>query len=238
MFLISLFVLNFNFVCAEEYYADLVIDVDNSGYVTIDGVTNHPDLLVDNTETYTWKKQSYWLLNITKNENFSDFIYNLNLPRGSSINYIKTSGSIRIEENFGNLLIKGFGQNESLSIIVQYQIKNTSFNVLMLTLIFLVIVLSLYIIVSKLKPKKKDLLDTNKKTDEKIDYNFKGLSGRQIKIMKLLIDSEKPLTQRDIQKELDMPKAAVSRNVHSLELKGLIEIEKIGMSNLIRIKKP
>jgi uncharacterized membrane protein len=35
-----------------------------------------------------------------------------------------------------------------------------------------------------------------------------------------------------------MPKAAVSRNVHSLEIKGLIEIEKVGMSNLVRLKKP
>ncbi|GAG42324.1 unnamed protein product, partial [marine sediment metagenome] len=45
-------------------------------------------------------------------------------------------------------------------------------------------------------------------------------------------------TQVEIEKELDIPKAAVSRNVHSLEIKGLIEIEKIGMSNLIRLKKP
>ena len=55
--------------------------------------------------------------------------------------------------------------------------------------------------------------------------------------MKLLNESTKPLTQTDIEKELNMPKAAVSRNIHSLEYKGLIEIEKIGMSNFIRVKK-
>ena len=56
--------------------------------------------------------------------------------------------------------------------------------------------------------------------------------------MKLLVDKKIPLTQTDIQKELNIPKAAVSRNIRGLELKGLIEKEQIGMSNLIRLKKP
>lgn len=111
---------------AEEYYADLTIDVDTSGVVTIDGISNHPDLLIENTERYTSKKQSYWLLNITKNETFSDFLYAVTLPDGSSINYLKSSGSIRIEEEEGNLIVKGFGQNTSFSVIVQYQIEKTS----------------------------------------------------------------------------------------------------------------
>jgi uncharacterized membrane protein len=34
-----------------------------------------------------------------------------------------------------------------------------------------------------------------------------------------------------------MPKASVSRNIRRLELKGLIEKEQIGMSNIIRLKK-
>ena len=55
--------------------------------------------------------------------------------------------------------------------------------------------------------------------------------------MRLLIEKKRPLTQTVIQKELNIPKAAVSRNISSLELKGLVEKEKIGMSNLIRLKK-
>ena len=73
---------------------------------------------------------------------------------------------------------------------------------------------------------------------EDVGYNFRGLTDRQKQIMELLIETKRPLTQVEIEKELDIPKAAVSRNVHSLEIKGLIEIEKIGMSNLIRLKKP
>ena len=79
----------------------------------------------------------------------------------------------------------------------------------------------------------------NKRKKENIlqKYNFKGLTERQKQIMQLLIDADRPLTQVEIERELKIPKAAVSRNVHSLELKNLIEIEKSGMSNLIRLKK-
>ena len=42
-------------ISAQDYYADITIEVDSSGFVTIDGVTNHPDLLIENTEIYTSK---------------------------------------------------------------------------------------------------------------------------------------------------------------------------------------
>ncbi len=45
---------------AETYYADITIDVDQYGFITIDGVTNQPNLLEKNTENYTSKKQSFW----------------------------------------------------------------------------------------------------------------------------------------------------------------------------------
>ena len=52
-----LLILNIPSVCADDYYADITIDIDDSGFVTIDGITNHPDLLVGDTEIYTSKKQ-------------------------------------------------------------------------------------------------------------------------------------------------------------------------------------
>jgi uncharacterized membrane protein len=68
--------------------------------------------------------------------------------------------------------------------------------------------------------------------------DMKGLNDRQKQIMKLLYERNTPLTQTDIQKELQIPKASISRNVRGLERKGLIEKEQIGISNLIRLKKP
>ena len=240
---IFLFTLLFLIIClpstsAEDYYADLIIDVDSSGFVTIEGVTNYPDLLVKNTDIYTSKKQSFWLINITKDENFTDFVYVLNLPVDSSINYIKSSGSIRIEENQGKLIVRGFGENEPISIVVQYQIeKSTENEFFKFDLVFFILIVVIIILIAILF---RIFIKERKKTEEIIEngYNFKGLNQRQKQIMKLLLDRKRPLTQTDIQRELNIPKAAVSRNIRGLELKGLIEKEQIGMSNLISIKKP
>jgi uncharacterized membrane protein len=231
-------ILYFSSAQADAYYADISIDVDSSGFVTIDGLTNHPDLLVKNSEIYTSKKQGYWLLNITKKEIFSDFIYILSLPEKSSINYIKSSGFISIEEDEGNLLVKGFGENESLSILVQYQTEKSlqksflEYDLVFIILLSLIIILIiiLFIFIYKEKNKAKD--------SESNISDIKGINTRQKEIMNLLVDKKVPLTQTEIQKELNIPKAAVSRNIRGLELKGLIEKEQIGMSNLIRIKKP
>jgi len=230
-------------VYANEYYADINISVDESGFVTIKGTTNHPDLIVENTEVYTSKKQSLWEFNITKKEVFSDFIYSLKLPRGSSLYGLTSPSRFQIQADEDNLIINGYGHNESFSLIVQYKINKVSddasslnINVLFI-FVFLIIVVFIYLVYTILQDRRKKIADSDKKIDGNDDYDFRGLSSRQKKIMKLLIDSNRPLTQADIQKELDIPKAAVSRNIHSLEIKGLIEIEKIGMSNLIRLKK-
>jgi len=228
---------------AEEYYADIDITVDKSGFVTIDGTTNHPDLLTENTGIYTSKEKNFWLLNITKYDFFSDFTFTLTLPKGASINYIKSSGHIRIEEDQGNLIIKGYGENTNLSIIVQYQLEKTSeilgVNTVDINLILIVIILilvGLFLIVYFKEIDKKSI-DKNKTTNSLDENSLKGLNKRQKDIMNLLLKSKIPMTQNDIQKELGIPKASVSRNIRRLELKGLIEKEKIGMSNLIRIKK-
>jgi len=228
-------------VHAEDYYADISINVDDSGFIDIEGITNYPDLLVKDSEIYTSKKQSYWLLNITKEQVFSDYIFTLTLPKESSINYIKSIGTIRIEEELGNLIVKGFGQNETLSIIVQYQIKkNLGFlgemDFFTTFLIFAIAVLFAIIIFTLIFRRKKSR--TRRKTTLKIEENnLKGLTERQKKIMELLITVNRAMTQKEIQDELEIPKAAVSRNLLALEIKDLIEKEKIGMSNLIKIKK-
>jgi len=227
---------------AEDFYADVEIIVDNTGFITIDGITNHPDLIINNTELYTSKKQSYWLLNITIEDIFSEFIYSVTLPIDSSINYIKTSGSMRIQEEQGKLIINGFGQNKTFSIIVQYQVKKTAdietTDNLFLLIPIIIIGLAVILVVFYYFSKRKDTTKISEKIEEPDYDELRGLSDRQKKIMELLIQKNRPLSQTAIQKELDIPKSAVSRNISSLELKGLVEKENIGMSNLIRLKKP
>jgi uncharacterized membrane protein len=226
---------------AVDYYADLTITVDFSGFVSIGGLTNYPNLTIQNTEKYTSKQQSVWTLNITKQEMFSEFVYDLTLPKGSSINYIKSSGSIRIEESLGNLIVRGFGENESLSIIIQYQTeKKENFlileNIVYLLLLLAIVIVSIFILILFLKGKKIKGLQPTADAKKPLG-DIKGLNHRQKQIMKLLHERNIPLTQTDIQKELQIPKASISRNVRGLERKGLIEKEQIGISNLIRLKK-
>ena len=61
------------------------------------------------------------MLNITKKEKFSDFVYSVNLPNSASINYIKSSGFFKIENNWGKLTINGFGEKKPFSVVIQYQ---------------------------------------------------------------------------------------------------------------------
>jgi len=232
-------------VCAGDYYADINIDVDDSGFMTIDGITNYPELLIEDTELYTSKNQSYWLLNITRNEVFSDFVFTLTLPKNSEINYVKSSGSVIISEELGSLVVKGFGENESLSLLVQYKTEKTIeregifgfdfFTILLL--VFIIVLIILFFIVLFFMDKQKKPTSVEKIEDDQ-EINLRGLNDRQKNIVKLLIESKRALTQTEIQHELDIPKASVSRNIRGLELKGLIEKEQIGMSNLIRLKNP
>lgn len=228
---------------AQSYYADLVITVDPSGYVSIAGQTNYPALIVQNTEQYTSKTQRLWILNISKPQVFSEFLYTLILPEGSSINYIKSSGVLRIEESLGRLIIKGVGENEVLTILVQYQIDKQEQSLLQQTLVYLslfsgIIIVTLLLMAQLFKQKKNKQVVEATGEIKKPYEEIKGLNHRQQQIMQLLHQSNTALTQTDIQKELQIPKASVSRNILGLERKGLIEKEQIGMSNLIRLKKP
>jgi len=227
---------------ALEYYADLTITVDSYGFVNIEGLTNYPNLTIENTENYTSKDQSYWLLNITKPDIFSEFVYEVRLPKGSSISYIRASGTLRIEEQSGSLILRGFGENESFTLLIQYQTEKqgSSFleeNIVYLLLLSAIVFVSILTLFLFFKEKKRTETLAPLVTKEPLS-NLQGLNHRQKQILQLLQKRNIPLTQTDIQKELQIPKASVSRNILGLEHKGLIEKEQIGMSNLIRLKKP
>ena len=167
------------------------------------------------------------------------------MPKNSEITYVKSSGSVIIGEELGNLVVKGIGENKSFSLLVQYktqkiieqeEILGFDFTTILI-LICIVILIVLFFVVLILVENQKGSASMQI-TDEGKEINLKGLNDRQKQIIKLLMERKRPLTQTDIQRELNIPKAAVSRNIRGLELKGLIEKEQIGMSNLIRLKKP
>ena len=225
---------------ALELYADIAIDVTDAGFVTIEGSTNHPDLLVLDTQNFTSKTQSYWTFTLTKDEVFSEFVFTVLLPPDASLHSVNASGTIWIGEESGRLAVHGFGQNESLSLTIRYQLTSsetilTPTVLEYLNIVFIVIILVLLALLAL-------VFFTSRRTpsvpDTTADEMLKGLTERQQQILQLLLEKDGPLTQTAIEKALHIPKAAVSRNIHRLERKGLVEIEKVGMSHRIRAKKP
>lgn len=243
LLLLSVFILFLSVPCrAVGYYADLTIRVDDAGFVTIEGISNYPNLITQDTEQYTSKQQGFWLLNITKQEIFSEYVFDLILPPGSSVNYIKSSGSIRIEEDLGNLILKGFGENESFSLLVQFQIEKQHDQFLQQNLLYFffipsIIIVSILLLYLLRREKNKKSSPAQKVTNPDPLLDLRGLNHRQKQIIQILQEKNVPLTQTDIQKELQIPKASVSRNIRGLERKGLIDKEQLGMSNLIRLKE-
>lgn len=240
---VFLFILVFNLVSSEDYYADLEIKIDNIGFTTIEGITNYPNLLVRESEEFVSKENGFWLLNITTKETFSEYVYKVILPKKSSINYIKSKGKFRIEGNGDELEIIGVADNEPFEIIIQYQVEKVNeidwklFSFL-LVLLILIVYLELKFrqnIWKKIKLEKKKLRNSEKQ--KLINYDLNKLTDRQKKIMKFLIEKNKPVTQSKIGMELNIPKASVSRNIVSLELKGFVEKENVGVSTIIRLKK-
>ena len=123
---------------------------------------------------------------------------------------------------------------------MQYQINPKQTNlliilgVIVLLIIFLLLLIFFILNYKKVRSFKKDKEDVK---ENFLDHDTRGLTSRQKKIFNLLVENKKPMTQAQIQTELKIPKASVSRNIKSLELKGLIEKEDAGISNLIRVKK-
>ncbi len=221
------FLLAMPIALAQPYYADIEIDVDNSGFTTITGSTNHPGLIAEDTPEYTSKTDSNWLLNITKTGEFSNYVYRLTLPSSSSINYVKSSGQFRIEQTGSKMAVKGFGQEKPFYIIVQYSLNKTKN-----TQIALYIILAAIAIITLIALRKK----LPNPIKEKETYKLKGLTARQKQIAELLIKAQKPMTQSEIKDTLKLPKASISRNIKSMELKGTIEVEKAGMTRIIKMK--
>ncbi|MDD2679088.1 MAG: MarR family transcriptional regulator [Candidatus Nanoarchaeia archaeon] len=205
---------------SQNYYADIVINAEGSE-LSITGITNHPEL-ISNYSKFLAYNNGYYLLNISLSDNFSNYVYEIILPKDVTINYIKTPKFISMA--YGqNLIIKGLGSNEEFKAVIQYKLAPQ--NNLTHYLIALMVIVAGVIFYFKFFKKKK-----------KTGINYSALTDRQAKIMKMIMNKGE-VEQKYLENFLGMPKAAVSRNVNSLIRKGLIKKEKKGVSNLLILAK-
>ena len=114
-------------ISAQELYADITIDITESGFVTIEGDTNHPSLLAVDDQSLTSKISDNWYFEISKDEVFSEIIYKVILPPGAEIFNIDSSGTVWIGDESNRLIVYGLGQNETLSLEINYQLSKTTF---------------------------------------------------------------------------------------------------------------
>lgn len=223
----------------SQYYGNFEIYVENTGEVSINGITNLASMSnVVSSDEFTSKRGSVWTLNITTDEVFDNFIYELNLPKYADVNYIKTTPTFRIADENGRIQIIGTGDNKPLTLVVQYTINNTS-GILIeygLILVFLLIFFGLIFVMRFFGFKLKREKNNNKeimKNDEEYDYTI--LPQRQKDIIDIL-KSEKKLTQKDLEEKMDIPKSSVSRNLKTLEIKGIIKKEQVGKIKYVSLR--
>ncbi|MGM5481188.1 MAG: helix-turn-helix transcriptional regulator [Nanobdellota archaeon] len=232
-------------ISAQDHYGDLEIDVTESGLVTISGLTNAEGLLVNETSEYTSKDGKYWLLNITSDKRFSNLVFTISLPKGSSINYLKVPGFNGVSHTDRSLEISGAASNTPFEILVQYEVNRSMENgssgvslpvilgVALLVLLFVLVILFRKRLFQKQKSGTAESAAENKEKS----YDLERLSERQRIIMELLERNDGSMTQAQLEKQTDMVKSSLSRNIDSLVRKEIIGKERSGMSNIIFIKE-
>ncbi len=232
----------------SQNYADVEIFVESDGSVTIEGTTNYePFNNIVDSQQFTSKKGEYWILNITTNEIFDSFIYELNLPEGSQINYIKTTPNMRIDQDGTRIKLIGTGENKHFTIIVQYKINSNStfftqnkIITFLIIIVFVIMVGSSYLFYRVLQRTKQiPIKDINGSKDEQIKstYDINNFPERQQEIIKL-VEKNKKMTQKQLEQSMNIPKSSVSRNVQTLVIKGILRKESAGQSNYITLNKP
>ncbi|MEM3373876.1 MAG: winged helix-turn-helix transcriptional regulator [Candidatus Woesearchaeota archaeon] len=239
---------------ANPYYLDLEVTINKDGTTILNGKTdnNYIKELINEkiTQNLTMKNKEYWLFNLTSKETYSNYIIEINYPKNSEINYIKSKGNFRLS----NEKIIFLGKNNSIEILIQYKIINKNSLYLKTTSILIIILILITLISFFYYKKTKINIIKNEAENRKEEYKypyervytylntgkskeykklFYTLTDTQKKIYEILKKEKKGITQKEIQKKLNLPKSSLSRNIESLRLKGIIIKEKKGMSNII-----
>ncbi|MGV8168944.1 MAG: helix-turn-helix transcriptional regulator [Candidatus Nanoarchaeia archaeon] len=245
---------------AQTYYADLEIEVQNDGSVVVEGITNNRAFSSGTHQELTSKEGIYWILNISPEEKYSDYIVSIRLPEGTEFNYLKASGRSRISYD-GGIRIIAAGSGE-MSVVVQYQIKDiheSQFWFWFSLTVIALIILGIFawkkffrrhymkykerkeerkgktILSSKKEKTKKE--QKPQKNNEKLELLKRTLSENQVIIVNLLLEANGELTQKQVQHRSGLAKATLSRNIDLLAKKNIILKQSRGMTNMIILNK-
>jgi hypothetical protein len=234
----------------EGQYADVIFDVQTDGSVIVSGTTNSAFLekYISQKTIFdaTSKQGKIWTLNISEFERYDDIIYEVRLPQNAMVFYVDSSVRARIFARDGRPVITGLGENDYLRIVVQYEIFVPAVEELSAGRFFMwllgVTVFGLLIFFGGMYFLRKTLRKVPYAQSEHFlagapHIDTRGLSDRQEVILKYIIEKGSA-TQTELSDALGLPKAAVSRNVHTLETRKIVKIISRGMSNVIVLEEP
>ncbi|MBD3388365.1 MAG: MarR family transcriptional regulator [Candidatus Altiarchaeales archaeon] len=223
---VLLFILLVGFASAEAYYADVSFDVSGSGAATISGTSNHP-LLADGVyDQYTFKRGGYWLLNISLDGDFTEYVYSVKLPEGAEVNYAMSPRGFRISSEDGRVKVSGVGEDEPFNVLVQYTIGRESSpdNSTLYAAVIALLAAASAVMYLWWRPSKAGA-----------GFDDRMLTDRQRMIVEFLRERNAPVNQAEICEQLNLPKSSVSRNIDTLEGMGVVEKRRVGMSAMVKL---
>lgn len=211
---------------AQKYYADIQIDVGSDGRVDISGSTNHPFISsISKSDDFTSKNKKYWVVNVSVEDDFSQYIAEVRLPPKASLNFLKASNVLSIKEDNGRIIVTITGKEEPLLFLAQYSFNEKEFSNdwLYYALIIILGLSAMYYFLRKWKKPQ-------------IKLRLESLTDRQKLIVEAIQKNKGSITQAELEKTLKIPKASLSRNIESLVRKNILVKESKGMTNLLMMK--
>jgi len=239
IFFVALMLLSYNIY--PNYLANIEMEVNSNGLINITGQSDYPDFNQASTYKFISMQKNVWIIDINT-PIFDKYYYSIVLPPYSEINYISSINKIKISDNsYNQIQISAYGDNQPIQLKIQYTIdKNTKkgvFWVIYLIIGIILIIGGYFLYKHKPRIKDKQVKEKEESTNNKLSNSeYQELNSRQKEIIEI-IKKEGTATQNYIQKKLSIPKSSVSRNIQSLESKGIIETKKFGMTNTIVLKK-
>ena len=224
---------------AQEYYADVVLDVSENGSVAISGATNHPLLAPQTTQELTKKTGSVWEMNIDLQEEFSEYVLEIRLPAGAGIIDINLAQSYRLSSSGNRVVIIGAGQDAPFFARLKYEINaapgqnGADAFAIPVGIVLLIAVFAYWKRLKKNRPKQGE----KTKEDANPKYDRDALTERQLLILGFLEKKGGKATQAELQEHTGLPKASLSRNLDALARKGIAKKERKGMTMLVSLEK-
>lgn len=242
LFLLLFFILiPLSFAQEETLYADIVIELHENGAVDISGETNYePFEDIHSSQQFTSKEGEVWTLNLTTQEEFGYYVFELRMPENAQITYLKAPSKTSILGD-EKISILGEAGDKPFELLVQYRINQPIEGILSLLYIKIPAIfiflgaITVFIVFIKRKKIRKNI-ESESKTPEDPIMDLSIYPQRQKDIMEILHKVQK-ISQKELEDKLAIPKSSVSRNLRSLEMRGLIRKERMGVTNYIFLEK-